>query len=131
MESSETHFAHVLRVAERLSDGENAVNSLLALARLVGREFAYESFLYEVGPTHGSGPGPFVPWRRLASAYGIHEETRTGERVWLAWDPVLTQPWNEFRLTGALRKLSRGPASHSERWRFDPRNHYIALWLPM
>ena len=67
----------------------------------------------------------------LAEDHGIRQEPGAGELVWLAWDPVVTQPWEEFRLWDALEKLSRGPAGPSERWRFDPPNHQILLWLPM
>jgi len=131
MGTPKEHFENVLHVAQRISSGENAVNALLAYARMVGREFAYEYFLYRIAPDRGADLSPLMDLLDLAEDHGIRQEPGAGELVWLAWDPVVTQPWEEFRLWDALEKLSRGPAGPSERWRFDPPNHQILLWLPM
>jgi hypothetical protein len=131
MVTQKQHFENVLRVAQWLSDGENPVNSLLALARLVGREFAYEIMLDELAPKRADGLTPVVGWRRMANAYGIRVQPGRGERVWLEWDPVVAQPWNGGRLADALEKLSRGPSDQYQAWRLDPTNHSIILWLPM
>jgi hypothetical protein len=98
---------------------------------MVGREFAYEIMLDEVASTSGTGLTPVDGWRELANAYEIEEKSSSGERVWLDWDIVVTQPWNDGRLADALRNLSHGPAGKYGKWRFDPSNHFITLWLPM
>jgi hypothetical protein len=130
MENSQQHFASVLRVAQWLSDEENSVNALLALTRMVGREFAYEIMLNELVRTD-TGLTPVVGWYNLANQFGIRHEPGNGEQVWLEWDVVVAQPWNDGRLADALSKLSRGPVGKPEKWRLHATNHQIVLWLPM
>jgi hypothetical protein len=87
---------------------------------MVGREFAYEYFPHRIAPERGADLSPLIEWRmKLADAHGIRQEPRPGERIWLAWDPVVTQPWQEFRLWDALEKLSRGPGGESKRVSID------------
>lgn len=131
METPREHFENVLRVAQWLSDDTNSVNALLAFARMIGREFAYEYFLYQIAPDRDAGQSPLLKWRLLANEYGIPQEEGAGERIWLGWDAVIANPWNDGRLADSLSKLSGGPAGQSQRWRFDESNHKIALWLPM
>lgn len=46
----------------------------------------------------------------------------------LGYDPVLTRPWNENRLTDALCNIGKGKP-HGD-WKQDYHNHHSELWLP-
>jgi hypothetical protein len=59
--NSEEQFENVLRLAQRISASrKNSVNAPLAFARMVVREFAYEYFLYRIGPVQGIDLSPLM-----------------------------------------------------------------------
>jgi hypothetical protein len=102
LETARGYFENVLRVAQWLSEGSNSVNALLALARMVGRQFAYHYSLHKIGPRQRLGEGPaLTEWYDLAIRHRIPEEPSSKEQIWLEWDPVIAEPWNGGRLAGA------------------------------
>jgi hypothetical protein len=125
-----TRFEAILEAANGVTTGPNAISSLVAIARLVGREYAYYNLLHQLG----SGEVQIESlrqWEDLKWRYGIPQGDSGGERVWLAWDAVIAVPWSMDRIIRTLTELSRGPVGEAEAWSFDPGNHQVVLWLPM
>lgn len=121
----------VIETADGVAERPNAIPALVALTRLVGRAFASEHMLQQVG---GSAVTLLGDWRELAHRYKLPSESGLGERVWLGLDPVVAVPWSTSRLIGSLSRLSLGPPGRpcdAEPWSYDSRNHRIRLWLPM
>ncbi len=77
-------LAAVIKTADGVAERPNAIPTLLALTRLVGRAFVSEHMLQRLG---GSVSRLLVDWEDLADRYGLPSARGDGERVRLGLDP--------------------------------------------